>query len=85
MRKQLAEYRNQYGDCNVPVGWPDNKSLGNWVQRQRLCKGKFDQDMLFSHLTKERIVALDSLGFVWNQLEESWEEMGKHLGEDRSQ
>jgi hypothetical protein len=80
MRKQLADYRDQYGNCNVPAGWPDNKSLGRWVSRQRMQKKKFDRG-LHASITKERIASLDSMGFSWNPLEESWEAMRKQLAE----
>jgi uncharacterized membrane protein YjdF len=84
MRKQLAEYCNQYGDCNVPQTWPDNKSLGRWVSRQRHQRMRFDQG-LHAKITKECIASLDSIGFSWNSKEASWEAMRKQLADYCSQ
>jgi hypothetical protein len=58
IRKQLADYCDQYGDCNVPAGWPDNRVLGQWVATQRKEKNKLDQG-LYASITKERIASLD--------------------------
>jgi hypothetical protein len=80
MRKQLADYCNQYGDCKVPSKWSDNKELRNWVRTQRMQKKKFDRG-LYASITKERIASLDSMGFSWNSKEESWEAMRKQLAE----
>ena len=73
MRKQLADYRDQYGDCNVPQKWPNSKQLANWVSKQRSEKRKFDQG-LHAKITKVRIAALDSMDFSWNPLDDSWED-----------
>jgi dephospho-CoA kinase len=64
MRKQLVKYCDQYGDCKVPKKWPDNRALGHWVGTQRKEKKKLDQG-LHARITKERIMALESMGFVW--------------------
>jgi hypothetical protein len=64
MRKQLAEYCDQYDDCNVPHRWPDNRAPGKLVSWQRNQRMKFDQD-LNATMTKERVTALESMGFVW--------------------
>ena len=31
----LVAYKQQHGDCNVPVRWPENPALGTWVNKQR--------------------------------------------------
>ena len=31
----LREYKDSYGDCNVPQHWPQDKTLGKFVARQR--------------------------------------------------
>ncbi len=85
MRKELADYRSHFGDCKVPNKWLDNKELGNWVKVQRTEKRKFDQGLCAStRITKERITALDSMGFSWNPTKESWEAMRKQLADYES-
>ena len=44
--------------------------LGQWVSVQRRSK---------TTLSREKIALLDSLGFVWNTLEENWQIGCKHL------
>lgn len=60
---QLEEYKRQYGDCQVPVNWKKNPSLGTWVSTQRTLakKGKLDP------VKKKK---LEDTGFVWNK--EAW-------------
>ncbi len=55
---QLEQYRKQYGDCQVPVNWKKNPSLGTWVNTQRTLakKGKLDP------VKKKK---LEDMGFVW--------------------
>ena len=62
--EELIAYKQQNGHCNVPRRYAQNKPLGTWVQTQRhqhglLCKGKP------SHMTTERIAALEKIGFEW--------------------
>jgi hypothetical protein len=60
---QLEQYKKQYGDCQVPVNWRENPSLGTWVSTQRTLakKGKLDP------VKKKK---LEEMGFVWNK--EAW-------------
>ncbi|RKZ83353.1 MAG: hypothetical protein DRR19_19260 [Candidatus Parabeggiatoa sp. nov. 1] len=68
----LVEYRNTYGNCNVPQGWSENKELATWVAHQRKNKQK-------GTLSEEYIDRLNKIGFVWNALESSWNEMYEAL------
>ena len=56
--KQLKEYRQVKGDCNVPYQCDGNPQLGHWVHNQRTAykKGK---------LSPEQIKSLEGIGFVW--------------------
>ena len=54
----LVDYKEHYGNCNVPQSWKENPKLGNWCNNQRRAKKK-------GKLTQERIQQLESLGFVW--------------------
>ena len=69
---ELEEYKKVHGDCNVPAGWSENPPLASWEKYQRqLCKkGKMDP---------EREEWLTWLGFSWDPLEETWEEMFRLL------
>ena len=54
------------GHCRVPVKYRQNEfNLGQWVGDQRRSK----EEML-----PERIKQLDDLGFVWDVLNQQWEE-----------
>ncbi|WP_231911662.1 DEAD/DEAH box helicase [Chlamydia suis] len=64
---ELKRFREEHGHCKVPQRYPQNPSLGVWVgdQRERFKKGK---------LAEDRIARLEEIGFVWDVLEEEWEE-----------
>ena len=69
----LIEYKNKYGDCNVPVKCPDNLQLGAWVNQQRdqYRKKKKGQD---SQITDESIKSLEKIGFKWTGRGRKWED-----------
>ena len=54
--KDLIEYREKHGDCNVPTQYPDNPALGRWVNTQRTNRAK---------MKPERVQKLEDMGFVW--------------------
>jgi len=63
--RELREYKEEFGNCMVPKRWARNKRLGQWVAEQRkqyryLMAGKP------SHMTPERVVELETVGFVWS-------------------
>jgi len=58
----LAEFKANFGHCNVPFQYPRNKSLGYWVHNQRQVYKKWLKGIPCS-LTQSRIHALDRLGF----------------------
>jgi len=71
---ELKEYRERFGDCNVPKDWKENKSLGVWVDTQRQRgRGKGLK------LTERQIRSLDELGFIWDPFEAKWETMFMEL------
>jgi len=62
--KRLAEFHRIQGTTTVPVKYPPDQKLGNWVmtqrrQYQRMQKGKT------STMNKERIQLLEGLAFRW--------------------
>ncbi|EJK57494.1 hypothetical protein THAOC_22454 [Thalassiosira oceanica] len=62
--RELKEYREKHGDCNVPQR---QGSLGRWVNDRR-------QDYREGKLSNERIARLESIGFVWDRQEHRWSE-----------
>jgi Helicase associated domain len=71
--EDLVVFCQTYGHCLVPHKLAENPALAQWVKRQRyqhklLLSGKH------STLTEERILALESLGFVWDSHRAAWEE-----------
>jgi hypothetical protein len=85
MFQQLAEYREQYGQSNVPMYWPWNPRLSLWVKHMRQCKKKYDRGEMDDAITAERIAALNAMGFVWNYHEARWQEMYHQLVEYQKQ
>ena len=62
--EELKQYRAIHGDCLVPSYYPQQPKLSVWVKCQRrqyklLCEGQP------SHMTSERMRALELLGFQW--------------------
>jgi hypothetical protein len=63
---KLVQFKEAEGHCRVPHGFKlDGISLGNWVGNQRTK---------IESLSTERKQRLDDLGFVWDVLEEAWEQ-----------
>jgi hypothetical protein len=75
---ELAAFKAmpEHGHCRVPLPYPANPELASWVDTQRQQKRKYDFDPAESHMTAERIAALDVLGFAWsgNNWTERWEQ-----------
>ncbi|CAB9508973.1 helicase [Seminavis robusta] len=57
--KQLLEYRDKYGDCNVPSRWKTSPALARWVHTQRTMYRR-------NKLLDERKEKLEEAGFVWD-------------------
>ena len=57
-QNELAEFKREFGHCNVPRSNERNAQLSNWCDNQRylLKNGKLSQD---------RIDKLNELGFTW--------------------
>ena len=54
----LEAFKASKGHGNVPQGYPENPSLGQWLSTQRTSKKK-------KNLSPERIERLTKLGVVW--------------------
>jgi hypothetical protein len=59
MYEKLLQYKKKYGDTSVPKPYKACPELGIWVGNQRRMKK-------LGVLSQERMVALDSIGFVWS-------------------
>lgn len=70
--KQLRKFYEKNNHTNISARYKKNKSLGTWVVRQRVIKNS---------LTEEQIEALNSINFVWNPRETSWEKNFEKLKE----
>jgi superfamily II DNA or RNA helicase len=64
MFSALVQYKEQHGDCMVPVYGLENPALGMWVFAQRQRKDR---------LPATRRERLEKLGFVWNTFDTAWE------------
>ena len=64
--KQLEQYKEEFGDTNVPLNYAQNPKLANWVHYLRWSYKRY-QAGLQKHggLNGEKIASLDSLGFKW--------------------
>lgn len=63
--EQLVEYAKEHnGDVNVPQYYPQDKSFGRWVMKQR-SEYSLRLRGLKSQLTDERVARLEALGFSW--------------------
>jgi hypothetical protein len=61
---ELCKYKEIHGHSVVPTKCAENQRLGTWVHHQRREYRKFKQGKP-SHMRKERISSLESIGFVW--------------------
>jgi hypothetical protein len=77
--EQLIQYKKENGDCLVPDGFAANPKLARWVREQR---GQFKnlRDGKPSHMTQERMAALNELNFTWSLREKvDWKDRFEEL------
>jgi len=60
----LKAYQAVHGNCMVPTKYQPNPRLGTWVHHQRRQHRKLKNGKT-SHMTHERMEALESIGFCW--------------------
>lgn len=63
--EELKAYMAKHGNCNVPIRFRDNASLGQWVSTQRQEYGAREKGQR-TNITDERIKALEDIGFTWS-------------------
>eukprot|EP00978_Attheya_sp_CCMP212_P018910 scaffold52289_cov51-Attheya_sp.AAC.5 len=70
---ELVDFHAVYDHCAVPRQYNENPQLGDWVANQRtMYKNYLAGDNSCNCLTKEKIQALEKLGFSWNQMQYNW-------------
>jgi len=62
--EELCKFKEEFGDCSVPIRFNANRKLGSWVTKQRneyrqLREGKK------TNMTDERLRKLEEIGFIW--------------------
>eukprot|EP00956_Cyclotella_meneghiniana_P045586 scaffold375581_cov96-Cyclotella_meneghiniana.AAC.1 len=82
MFRQLMEYKDVNGDCNISQYDENNKQLGKWAKNQRYEYRRYHNKGLGqSRISRDRIQKLESIGFQWRLKPEkvSWEERFEQL------
>lgn len=98
---ELVDFKEVYGHCSVPEKYHENQQLGTWVANQRTSYKNFfagNSGLLESEsqlmmgttctakgLTKEKIAALESVGFCWDQTTYNWYSMYERLKQYKQQ
>ncbi|OEU07253.1 hypothetical protein FRACYDRAFT_197864 [Fragilariopsis cylindrus CCMP1102] len=72
MFQRLVRYKEEHHTTIVPDRYEKDPKLGRWVSHQRTYYNK-------KGIPVERVKRLDSIGFVWNPLDEQWMEMYQKL------
>lgn len=77
--EELVKFSKVYGHCCVPNNY-HNQQLLKWVKRQRYSYShKKQEHQSRSTLTPQRIKILESIGFVWNIHETTWQKRFQEL------
>jgi len=74
----LKAFKEENGDCLVPVNHPNYPKLGLWVKEQRRHFNFLKRGQP-SHMTDSRYVELSGLGFCWDTQEAVWGERLREL------
>ena len=81
--QDLVEYQKEFGHTRVPRGYKANPSLAHWVKRVRHDGNKFKENPTSVTISAAQIQKLDDIGFVWENLNRSWNERFEELLEFR--
>jgi hypothetical protein len=71
--QELKDFYKEHGHVSVPHVYPNNPYLSQWVKRQRY-QYRLKQMGKHSTLSDERERVLNSIGFVWDSHQTSWNE-----------
>ncbi|GFH61945.1 hypothetical protein CTEN210_18421 [Chaetoceros tenuissimus] len=84
--EELKIFKARYGHSNVPHRYKANKSLGSWVNTQRIqYRRMIVEGSRSGCMTEERIEKLENIGFVWNTLKDTWNERYEQLKRFKAQ
>lgn len=87
--RELCDFKNEKGHCNVPHNYDKNPALARWVKRQRhqykRLKIDEDQGRELPETVKARVQALRELGFVFHCQRTVWDEKFAELCEYQRQ
>lgn len=71
--EELKAYKQQHGDCNVPLTYTEKPQLAKWVAAQRTQYAKYMKDVragasepAVGGIDADRIAKLEEIGFSWN-------------------
>ena len=67
----LKSFKKENGNCLVPLNHGKYPKLGLWVKEQRRHYALMKQT-LPSHMTEERVAALNAISFCWDTYEAIW-------------
>ncbi len=62
----LNSFKEANGHCNVPARYLENQILATWICTQRY-------DYKKHRMSQDRINKLNSIGFIWDLIDKSWE------------
>ena len=64
--KQLIDFKDEFGHCDVPRKFSADPSLGNWCRTMRGSYSKVQQGQTpHRNLTQDQIERLEEIGFKW--------------------
>ena len=84
---ELKAYKDQHGDCLVPLEYPPNPALAAFVTRTRMDYREFlgltpvTNKNERARLTQKHVDILNDLGFVWDMRELWWNDKYRELQE----
>ena len=61
---EIMEFKQRWGNCDIPQNYTKNKILGCWVSNKRR-KYKLSKIRKMSFISDERTLKLEKLGFQW--------------------
>jgi Helicase associated domain len=77
---QVNAFIARHGHCRIPQVYPEDPDLGQWAKRQRYQYKLFTKEVAGKcSMTRERIAVLGELGFCWDVVKETWDEMYQEL------
>ena len=78
---ELKQFVQKHGHCVVPHDYPKNQVLSRWAKRQRYQYKLYQAGSLRSSMNKDRVNALEDLGFCWDAHKTLWNDRFQELRE----